>query len=221
MFGYLLCGPVQPHAAGVEKIGIIAAFQRQLHILLDQQDGDARLGEIEDNMEDLLDDLRREAERGFVQHQKLRLGHQRAADGQHLLLTARHAARHAVAALLQDREKLENFGTQRFEAFAGTADMSRDEVFLNGQALEDLSAFRAMGETHADYVFGAGAGDVPAVEADGAGGRPRDTRYRIQERGLAGAVRPEDNDDFAFVDLEVDAFKNADAPVSRAEPGDL
>src|SRR3712207_8657887 len=38
------------------------------------------------------DDHRRQAERGLVEEQQLRLGHERAADGEHLLLAAGHRA---------------------------------------------------------------------------------------------------------------------------------
>lgn len=98
--------------------------------------------------------------------------------------------------------------------------MRGDEVFLDRKALENLPALGAVCQTHAYDLLRPGAGDVASFEMDRAGGRPRHTRDGIQQRGLASTVRAEDDDDLAGVDLEIDAFKNADAPVSRAEPGD-
>ena len=46
-----------------------------------------------DDVEDLLDEGRREAHRGLVHAQELRSGHQRAPHGDHLLLAARKRAR--------------------------------------------------------------------------------------------------------------------------------
>ena len=53
---------------------------------------------------------RRQAERQLVDHQQLGPGHERAAERQHLLLAAGEVAGHLVAALLEDREQLEDLG---------------------------------------------------------------------------------------------------------------
>lgn len=108
MARYFLGWAMQLHLAHVEQITIVAAFQRELDILLHEQDRHAGLRQVEDDVEDLVHDLRSETERGLVQHQELRFGHQGTTDRQHLLLTAGHAARHAVAPLFQDREKRED-----------------------------------------------------------------------------------------------------------------
>ena len=63
------------------------------------KDGDAVRPQRTDQVEDRLDDLRREAERGLVEQQELRLGHERAGDGEHLLLAARQRAGELLAAL--------------------------------------------------------------------------------------------------------------------------
>ena len=47
---------------------------------------------------------RREAERGLVEEQEPRPAHQRAGDGEHLLLAAREGAAALVQALLEPRE---------------------------------------------------------------------------------------------------------------------
>lgn len=220
MLRHLLCRPVQLHPAGVQEVAIVAAFQRKLDILLHEQDRHAGFRQIENDAEDLVHDLRGKTKRRLVQHQELRLGHQRAPDRQHLLLSAGHAARHAVAAFPKNREKLEDLRTQRLEALAGTADMCGNEIFLDSQALKYLPSFGAMRQSKTHDLLRPGAGDIAPFEMDRSGGRACHARNGVQERGLAGTVRAEDDDDLAGVDLEIDVFKNADAPVSRAEPGD-
>ena len=86
-------------AAGLEQVGAIDHAQHLLHVLLDDQHGEAAGADALDQLEHLLDDDRREAGGRLVEQQQLRLGHQRAADRAHLLLAARHGAGHLVAAL--------------------------------------------------------------------------------------------------------------------------
>jgi hypothetical protein len=56
------------------------------------------------DLEDFLDDLRREPHRRLVEQDHLRLRHQRAADRGHLLLAARGVAGERGAPLLELRE---------------------------------------------------------------------------------------------------------------------
>ena len=70
-------------------------------VLLDEEDGEPVVPvERLEALEDLLDDERREAERGLVEQEQLRPAHQRAGDGEHLLLAARQRAAALVHALL-------------------------------------------------------------------------------------------------------------------------
>ena len=54
------------------------------------------------------DQDRREAQRRLVEEQHPRLGHQRPADGEHLLLAARQRAALLAGALAQPREQVED-----------------------------------------------------------------------------------------------------------------
>src|SRR5690606_30232646 len=83
---------VQRHAAVLEHVGAVRDGQRQQGVLLDQEDAHALLVEARERLGDLARQQRREAERGLVQEQYLRLGHQRPADREHLLLAAGEAA---------------------------------------------------------------------------------------------------------------------------------
>src|SRR5690242_5770388 len=75
-------------AAVLQHVGALGDAQRHRDVLLDQQDGYSALVEHADGMQHFLDDQRRQAERGLVEHDELGRPHQAAADGEHLLLAA-------------------------------------------------------------------------------------------------------------------------------------
>ena len=86
------------------------------------------------------------------------------------------------------------------------------EVFRDREAGEDVPPFRDEGDARGDHVLERDAGERFAGEGDRAGGRPDDAGDRREQRGLAGAVRPDDADDLAARDREVDAAHGRDRP---------
>ena len=62
-------------------------------VLLDQQDRQALALEALDHPADLADEQRRQTLRRLVHQEQVGVGHQRAGDGQHLLLAAGELAR--------------------------------------------------------------------------------------------------------------------------------
>ena len=93
-------------AARFQQVGAIHHTQHLADVLLDDQHGEAAGADALHQAEHLLHDHRRQAGGRFVEQQQPGLGHQRAADGAHLLLAARHGAGELVAAFLQAREEL-------------------------------------------------------------------------------------------------------------------
>jgi len=73
-------------------------------ILLDQQDADAVAREPDQERREFIDDDRREPLARFVKNEKIRIGDQRAADCEHLLLPAGQRQTGIGAPLAQDRE---------------------------------------------------------------------------------------------------------------------
>src|SRR5690606_20126097 len=65
----LLRWTFQNHATGFHHIAAMARLQRQARVLLDQQNGDAFVGDAADDFEDLIHHDRRQAHRWFVQQQ--------------------------------------------------------------------------------------------------------------------------------------------------------
>src|SRR5437660_882332 len=83
----------------------IGEFQRELRVLLDNQDGDLVVAvDLAEDSEQVAHDQGRQSERGFVQQHQPRPQHQRARHRQHLLLAARQRAGLLGVALLQHRE---------------------------------------------------------------------------------------------------------------------
>src|SRR6478609_596435 len=75
-------------ATTLQDVAVLRDRQRHGGVLLDQQDRGALAVDVEDDVADGLDDLRREAEARLVEQQHRRLRHHRAADREHLLLAA-------------------------------------------------------------------------------------------------------------------------------------
>src|SRR6266851_4855691 len=94
---------------GLHDIAAMGEPQGMVRVLLDQEHRDLLLlVDLADHFEDLLDDERREAERGLVEQQEARPTHQRAADRQHLLLAAGERAAALALAPLEDGKERED-----------------------------------------------------------------------------------------------------------------
>src|SRR6185312_17245853 len=79
-------GAGQGDVAGLHHIAAMRETERVMRVLLDQENGDLLLAVYRaDDIENLLHDQRREAERRLVEQQELRPAHQCSGDRQHLL----------------------------------------------------------------------------------------------------------------------------------------
>ena len=96
--------PDEFDAADLEQIGAVDDVEHLLDVLLDDQHGQSFRANALHQFENLLHHQRREPGRRLVHQQQFRLGHQRAADGAHLLLSAGKRAGRLFAAVLQPRE---------------------------------------------------------------------------------------------------------------------
>ncbi|CAB4924237.1 unannotated protein [freshwater metagenome] len=188
-------------------------------VLLDQQDGGALPVDLGDDLADLVDQQRGQAQARLVEQQQLRRGHERPAHGEHLLLTTRQQAAGLVAALGQDREQVEHpvagLGAGCLVPHGVPAG---PEVLGHGQVAEDPPSLGHLDQPAPDDVRGVGPGEVLPGEGDRAAGdraavglqRPGD---RAQQRGLAGPVGPQDGDDLPGRDGQRDVGQRGDRPV--------
>ena len=156
-------------------------------------------------------------ERGFVEDEQLWLGHQPAADGEHLLLAARQRAGALRLPLKQPRKGREYALTILRPPLVAAPIAAEIEILAHRQIGENAPAFRHVDEPARDDLRRLGALDGHAVEMDRTGAGAHDARDRAIERRLAHAVGAEHGDDLAGVDAQVDAAQNLGLAVAGAE----
>jgi hypothetical protein len=183
-------------------------------------------------LDELLDDLRREAERELVDRERPRLGHQRATDRDHLLLAARgpscrpvsqlvelgeqgvHAletlARLGAAAEVADRRG-RDLGTER------AAECAEEQIRLDRQAGEHLPALRNLCEPTPHHVVRRPAGDVVAGDSNPPSRRPHHPADGVEERGFARTVGADQRDPLTGSERERDAVERHGRPVADDE----
>ena len=139
------------------------------------------------------DDCGRKTERGFVQQQQPRRGHQCAPDRHHLLLSTRQRAGRHVQ-LVAHRRKQGAYVLQRTTAFfprrAHVA--AYLEILAYGHACEQPTSLGHDRDAGAAEAMRRDGGHVMAVHRERAGAGRLQARDRIDQRRLAGAVGPHD-----------------------------
>jgi hypothetical protein len=98
----------QSNQSAFHHITALAHLQRELGVLLHQQHRHAFGGDFPDGFEDPLHHERRQPHAGLVQEQQFWRAHQRAADGEHLLLAPGQGPSGLPAPLVQPRKQLEH-----------------------------------------------------------------------------------------------------------------
>ena len=169
-----------------------------------------RVGDAAQRLADLGDHDRRQPQRRLVEKQQPRLSHQRAADREHLLLTAAQKAGALVDALAQDREHLEDLVAQPPLAGAvARRERAEPEVLTNRQIGEHAAPLERLRDAERHQARRVGALGRTSVEAD----VTRDDRAAVvgeqpadgaQKRRLAGTVGADERDRFAGADVERD-----------------
>ena len=97
---------VHDDLARFEDVAVLGDRQRHHGVLFDQQHRHALLIDVDDDVANLFDQHRGETERRFVENEEFGVGHERTADGEHLLLAARQVAGGLLAPLGQDGEEI-------------------------------------------------------------------------------------------------------------------
>ena len=155
--------------------------ERHERVLLHEQDRRALGVDVGDDLEDLLDEDRREAERRLVEEEQLRAGHERATDGEHLLLAARQGAALLCRPLAKPREEVEHAGRVLVgcrPALRVKPPIWRFSVTVRREKIR--RPFRRMADAAAHEPERVGTRDLVAVEARpiprARGGGPRSSR---------------------------------------------
>ena len=190
-------------------------------VLLDEQDGDVRLGgQLLHQLEDLGHDERGQAQRRLVEQQALGPAHECAADGQLLPLAAAEGVGAHLAALPQHREEVVELRVQPGALVLAAPHAAEAEVLLHGQLGNGRAALGDQCDAHADDVLGLPAGDLHAVEGRGARHGLDEAGQGPHERRLAGAVGADHGRHLAARDLERDVGQRVHGSVVHGEAGD-
>ena len=177
--------------------------------MLGQQKGDFFfLVEVFDDFENLLHDLRRQAHGRLVQQDHVGAGHQRTADGAHLLLAARGIGCLRCAAGFQARKIVVNLlkvGCDFSLVFAGVA--AGQQVFLNGQVRKTVPPFHDLHHASLHQVGGGEVFNAFASQLNRAlGNRTTLALQQIgdgaQGGGFTRAVAPQNSHNFAIGHLQ-------------------
>ena len=185
-----------------EHIRPVGECDGALRALLDEQDRDAAVADFGERAENRVDERRREAERRLIEEEHVGSGHECAADRQLLLLAAGECSGLTVAEFGEHREELVR-RAERVGAVAAAGREPEPQVLLDGQLTEDAPALRHERDSGARDRLRRAAPHRVAGEADVPGRRRDDTHDRVQRRRLAGAVRPDQADELAATDLEI------------------
>ena len=164
-----------------------------------------------DQREQLLDQERREPERRLVEDQQLRLGHQAAADRQHLLLAAGERAGALRSAVRRGAEKSRTpcsrlWLAPRAAAAIGCRDRdSRARVMLGKMRRPSGTWMRP----RATIAAGRSRSIAASAKSDGAAAHgAHHAGDGAVERRLAGAIGAQHGDDLALPHGEIDAAQN-------------
>ena len=198
-----------------ETIEAVGNGERAGDVLLDHDHRHAALAHLGNDLVEFVDDARRETEADLVAEQQARIGEQRPAERDHLLLSAREFARMAAAPLLEHREPLVHLIVADL---ALAAELPADaQVFEHGKRRKELAALGDERDPLGDDVAGRERGKVVAVEARQAGHAAGLAHERLEEGRFARAVGPDDRDDLALADREVDIVHSLEGVVEDAE----
>ncbi len=191
---------VDHHADAVRHV------DRYTQVLLDQQHRDlALLREVAQRLLHLLDDQRRQAFGGLVHHQELRLEQQRAADRQHLLLSARKLCAAVALALGQAREHAVD--AIHIAALA----RHQTQRLVDAQRRPDAPPLRNVGDAAFRDLVGRSAENFFAEQLHAAG-RAHQAGDRVAQRRLAHAVAADDAEHAVF-DHQTHALQRVGAAV--------
>jgi hypothetical protein len=201
----------------LQHVAAVGHAERQVGVLLDEQDRPLLLVELPEQLGDPLHEHGRQAHRRLVEHEELRAGHERPGDGQHLLLAAGQGAGQLPPPLGEQREV-------RVHAVELPAvDVAEDvgahlHVLVDRHHREHPAALRAVGDPALDDRVRGEAAERPALELDRAAGEAEQPGDRPERAGLPRAVGADQRHQLAGPHLQVDLLERLDGPVGGRDP---
>ena len=159
-------------------------------------------------LSELLDDRRLDTLRGLIQQQHLRVGRQRPANGQLLLLPPGQVARLPVAHVVQHREQVVDIG---WDLLRPGRLQTGGDVLLHRQGRKHQPALGHIGDALLHPLVGLGRRQILVAQGDPALGRQHPDQ-RLEQRRLAHAVAPHDGERLVLTHIQghpVDHFTHA------------
>src|SRR5579863_5563913 len=187
------------HAALADDVDKIDELERKRGVLFDQQNGKPLLLELGDCLPQPLDDDGRQPLGWLVHDQAIRICHEPAADGKHLLLAAGQCLGALMPALAQSRKQ--RVDPLHAPAVALGAVPGDQEIVFDRQGRKHAAALGH--QTHAVAHDGERrmAGDVGALEEHLAAARRHEADDGVDERSLAHAVSAKQPQNLALLKL--------------------
>ena len=182
------CGIGADDLPGFQHISPVGDGECQRRDLIDQQDRYALVAQLREDVEQFVDDRRRQPQRRLVQEQHPRQRHHPARDGQHLLLAAGKQPGAAGQAFTQARKPLQQLRDHQVDVGAGARVGPEHQIVVDGQVGEHLPPFGHQREAGGGDLVCLKAGDVPVVQQDVAFDRPQQARQRAHDGGFARAI---------------------------------
>ncbi len=195
-----------------------------MDVLLDEEDGEPALGaQPPDQLEDEPDELWRQAERRLVEEEQARPRHQRARDRELLLFAARERACRRVQPLREHGEELEELLplSPRLPLLPRERGGADREVLGHGQRREQAAPLGREAQAPPGDLLGREPRDILSGQADLTLAGANETGDRPERRRLTRAVRAEEGDDLALLDVEIRLADGDDRPVAGAETADV
>src|SRR2546427_4355823 len=150
----LLSRSFHGYGAAFDHIAPVDDWKERPGILISDEDGNPRLPDVPDGLNDLELKRRGQAQERLVQKKQGRLGHERPADREHLLLTAAEKARSPVAQLKQRRKKLPHVLERLFRFRAASQDRADFQVLQHRAFRKDAPALRTKNDPVSDPQAG-------------------------------------------------------------------
>ncbi len=203
--------------AAIAEDGIVVGdLEDLLELVADEEDRLALALQLADDRVKLLDLLVRQRRGRLVHNDDLRIHGEGARDGHQMLARNRQIAepRVGIEIDLQLVENLARTPAHRFPVEeAETVDdrMAEEDVFGDGQIVEQHRLLVGAGDAEMERGLGIGDCDRLAIKADLALVGRIDTGENLDQRGLAGAVLADQRRDGARIELEIDLLQRLHA----------
>ena len=175
--------------------------------------------DLVDDVDELADDRRCQAEGQLVDEEDLGIWDQGLADRQHLLLAAGEVPRQLVDAIGQAGEEGQHplLGVAHGRVVLALEPAGQTQVVADGEGGEHAPAARHHHDATRRDLVGGKASELLASEHDRSRRRRQQPRDALEQRRLSGAVGSEEGDDLALVDLQVEPEEDLHGSVRSVE----